>query len=174
MSVTHKKIPYLRRAQRTLLSQDMEKKERRKSIYSTCKENYKKEKKCLQFMGKSCIVSICQRWGKRPTMTQDTGKRANASWISKKKFKKVIDKNFILWYDIQAVTDEDDSEERTLRTEYWLTDVRVKSLWWRDRVTSRKRSKKTRASIFKSQEVLQNNFILESLILAQDERWRRA
>ena len=34
--------------------------------------------------------------------------------------------------------------------------------------------KKTRASIFKSQEVLQNNFILESLILAQDERWRRA
>ena len=41
--------------------EDMEKKERRKSIYSTCKENYKKRKKCLQFMGKSCIVSICQR-----------------------------------------------------------------------------------------------------------------
>ena len=60
----------------------------------------KKEKKCLQFMGKSCIVSICQRWGKRPTMTQDAGKRANASWISKKKFKKSYWQELhpVIWY----------------------------------------------------------------------------
>ena len=50
--MTHKKIPYLRRARRTLLSQDMGKKERRKSIYSTCKENYKKRKKVLAFCKK--------------------------------------------------------------------------------------------------------------------------
>ena len=67
------------------------------------------------------------------------------------------------------------SDGRTLKTEYWLTDVRVKSpLWWWDRVTSRQRSKKIKASIFKSQAAFQNNSILESLILAQDERWRRA
>ena len=58
---------------------------------TSVKKITKKEKKGLQFMGKSCIVSICQRWGKRPTMTQDAGEQANAS----KNFQKEIQKKLL-------------------------------------------------------------------------------
>lgn len=96
MSVTHKKIPYLRRARRTLLSQDMEKKERRKSIYSTCKENYKKRKKVLAIYGKilySIYLSAVRQTPHDDARTQESEPMLHGF---KKKFKKVIDKNFIL------------------------------------------------------------------------------
>ena len=89
MSVTHKKIPYLRRARRTLLSQDMEKKERRKSIYSTCKENYKKRKKVLAIYGK--ILYSIYLSAVRQTPHDDAGHRKASQCFMD--FKKEIQKS---------------------------------------------------------------------------------
>ena len=90
MSVTHKKIPYLRRARRTLISQDMEKKERRKSIYSTCKENYKKRKKVLAIYGK--ILYSIYLSAVRQTPHDDAGHRKASQCFMD--FKKEIQKSY--------------------------------------------------------------------------------
>ena len=91
MSMTHKKIPYLRRARRTLLSQDMGKKERRKSIYSTCKENYKKRKKVLAIYGK--ILYSIYLSAVRQTPHDDAGRRKASQCFMD--FKKEIQKKLL-------------------------------------------------------------------------------
>ena len=91
MSVTHKKIPYLRRARRTLLSQDMEKKERRKSIYSTCKENYKKKKKKVLAIYGKILYSIYLS-AVRQTPHDDAGHRKASQCFMD--FKKEIQKSY--------------------------------------------------------------------------------
>lgn len=75
----------------------MEKKERRESIYSTCKENYKKRKKVLAIY-EEILYSIYLS-AVRQTPHDDAGRRrASQCFIEfqKRNSKKVVDKKFIL------------------------------------------------------------------------------
>ena len=97
MSVTHKKSHISDvLEEHCYLKIWKKKKERRKSIYSTCKENYKKEKKVLAIYGK--ILYSIYLSAVRQTPHDDAGHRKASQCFMdfKKKFKKVIDKNFIL------------------------------------------------------------------------------
>jgi len=71
---------------------------RKKSIYSICKENYKKRKKGLAIYGK--ILYSIYLSAVRQTPHDDAGHRRASQCFKefpKRNSKKVVDKNFFLW-----------------------------------------------------------------------------